>query len=225
MALNSIQTLIFKFSSTHQFISIPKPAKSFIPKWYKKAEQSDTAPSFKKCMPFIDAMTSGYMIELSQDIVVTQINGSPFMTWATDPIPVEVRDMDSSKGLSVPNGCDETISLAWNSTYNFKTPAGYSVLVTHPFNRYDLPFVTTSGIVDAGEGMHSGQIPFFLQKGFEGVIPKGTPIAQLLPYKIENWKSKEDKTLNLLGEKSKWEMKSVLSGWYKNNRWNKKEYN
>jgi len=28
-------------------------------------------------------------------------------------------------------------------------PAGYSLLITHPFNRHDLPFVTLTGLVDA----------------------------------------------------------------------------
>jgi hypothetical protein len=32
-------------------------------------------------------------------------------------------------------------------------------------------------------------MPFFLIKGFTGVIPAGTPYAQLIPFKRENWES------------------------------------
>jgi hypothetical protein len=36
----------------------------------------------------------------------------------------------------------------------------------------------------------SGNIPFFIKEGFSGVIPKGTPIAQVIPFKRESWTSK-----------------------------------
>ena len=32
-----------------------------------------------------------------------------------------------------------------------------------------------------------GNVPFFIKSGFEGVIPAGTPIAQLIPIKREKW--------------------------------------
>lgn len=214
-----------KFSSTHPFLSVPKSAKSFIPDWYKKAEQPGNLVTFKKCIPFLDAMMSGYIMELSQDIFIEQTPNGPFITWKTTPTPVESRNKDASKGVPAPAGYDDTVNLAWASTYNFKTPIGYSVLVTHPFNRYDLPFVTLSGVVDADDVMHSGKIPFFIKENFEGIIPKGTPIAQLFPYKRESWGIEEDKTLNKLAEKSSWESSTVFSGWYKKNRWFKKEYN
>jgi hypothetical protein len=32
-------------------------------------------------------------------------------------------------------------------------------------------------------------MPFFVVKGFTGIIPAGTPYAQMLPFKRENWES------------------------------------
>jgi len=32
-------------------------------------------------------------------------------------------------------------------------------------------------------------MPFFIVKGFTGVLPAGTPYAQILPFKRENWEA------------------------------------
>ena len=213
-----------KFSSNHEFIETLKPAKSYIPSWYRKAEQQGNILTFKHCMPFLDAMTSGYIIELSQDVRVEQNEAGILMSWGNNPEPVVFNNTNSNKDISVPKGYDDTINAAWLSTYNFKTPEGYSMLVTHPFNHYELPFLTTSGIIDTDKGIHSGKIPFFILKGFEGVIPKGTPIVQYLPFKRDNWKTEEDESLKELGKKSSWEQRNVFAGWYKKNRWSKKTY-
>ena len=53
----------------------PQPAKSFIPNEYKKlssyVEGDLRAPTVKKCMPFLDAMTAGYIIPFYQEHIVT----------------------------------------------------------------------------------------------------------------------------------------------------------
>jgi hypothetical protein len=35
----------------------------------------------------------------------------------------------------------------------------------------------------------SGNVPFFVREDFEGMVPAGTPFAQLLPIKRKSWKS------------------------------------
>ena len=32
-------------------------------------------------------------------------------------------------------------------------------------------------------------MPFFVAKGFQGILPAGTPYAQMLPFKREHWNS------------------------------------
>jgi hypothetical protein len=70
-----------------------------------------------------------------------------------------------------------------------KVPDGYSVLYVAPFNRYDLPIMTVSGIIDNDKVDLLGSFPFFVQQGWTGVLPAGTPYAQLLPFLREDWKS------------------------------------
>ena len=61
-------------------------------------------------------------------------------------------------------------------------------MITHPLNRNDLPFITISGIVDGNFAISAdGNVPFYIKNNFEGIIPQGTPIAQLIPFYRQNW--------------------------------------
>jgi hypothetical protein len=46
-------------------------------------------------------------------------------------------------------------------------------------------------VIDSGYFSVAGNIPFFIKEGFTGIIPKGTPIAQIIPYERQEWISKE----------------------------------
>jgi hypothetical protein len=62
-------------------------------------------------------------------------------------------------------------------------------LFTHPVNRADLPFTTLTGLVDSDTFCHS-PLSFparWHDAQFNGVLPKGTPVAQCLPVKRESW--------------------------------------
>jgi len=221
-----------------EFLEIPKPAKNYIPKWYKKEkffaiEDSDTLNSVnhmtvKACVPFLDTLISGYMIELHQDIFVSKKNGSTEIKWRSGPDPLVLRmSADGVKffdsALPTPIGCSDD-HWAWKLYFGIKVPVGYSVLVTHPINRYDLPFISSSGIMDEFTPFF-GQFSFWLKDGFEGIIPKGTPIAQLFPFKRDDWKSeiRKDLTDSLafhLHEK----LRTIGVGYYKKTFHRKKSY-
>jgi hypothetical protein len=76
-------------------------------------------------------------------------------------------------------------------------PEGYSALYAHPLNRFELPFVTTSGIVDNDKDHLPGTMPFFFLKGITGILPAGTPYAQIIPFRREHWQSEVDASVGL----------------------------
>ena len=221
-----------------EFLEIPKPAKNYIPEWYKKEKffakkNSDTLDSLseitvKGCVPFLDTLTSGYMLELHQDIIVVKENNVVKIKWRDGPAPLilrmsadEVKIFDS--GIPTPIGCSDD-HWAWRFYFAIKVPRGYSALITHPFNRYDLPFISSSGIIDEFTPF-SGQFSFWLKEGFEGIIPKGTPIAQLFPFKRDDWKSENDKDLTgSLSFHSHEKLRTIGSGYYKKTFHRKKSY-
>jgi hypothetical protein len=98
-------------------------------------------------------------------------------------------------------------------------------LFTHPLNRHDLPFTTLSAIIDGGLIMSgNGDVPFYIKKNFEGIIPQGTPIAQVIPFRQENWQSKKTKGLFKKGEQHYNKSSSLIFGWYKKTFWTRKKY-
>jgi hypothetical protein len=229
---------IIDFASVNQFSNALKPAKSYIPEWYKKTEVvygggkelinlnsfGIGSKTIKACVPFLDAMLTGYTIELEQDIqVTTQKDGNQFIGWGEDEIqPVQIRALETLGKF--PIGSEYTNQAwAWKSPYNIKTPSGYSILISHPINRLDLPFTTLSAVVDSDTVLNNGNIPFLIKKDFEGIIPAGTPIVQVFPFKRENWEAKENKTLLKEGSKMEFLYKT-RQAFYKKNTWRKKKY-
>jgi hypothetical protein len=221
-----------KFASALEGIEYPKPASKYIPEWYKKAERfigGKPTPSFddpdvglatvKACVPFMDTYTSGYMIGLWEDVEVTIKNNKPIIKSKA----IEIRPTLSLQNMSMGDGY-YNIHIAWCNPFYIQTPDGYSVLVTHPLNHYDLPFITTSGIVDSDPIMTNGRVPFLLKEGFEGTIPKGTPIMQVIPFKRDDWKSEIDQSL--IQESKEYLKKYSLEGHdvYKKNSWKRKTF-
>jgi hypothetical protein len=134
-----------------------------------------------------------------------------------------LENLNKKKYNPVPIGCNDT-NFIWHFLVSIKVKRGYSFLISHPFNRYDLPFITLSGVIDGGYAMGDGNLTFFMKQGFEGIIPKGTPIAQILPFKNEKWNLKKQDGLYNESSINNEKTKSVLFGWYKNTYWKKKKW-
>jgi hypothetical protein len=209
------------------------PLNTLLPAWYKKIPPwkdnvikilPKNHITVKKCVPFLESMLVGYALTLPADILV-DTDTEELITWATSYSVVLLRKENVNNLVPVPSDCFE-LEFVWVVPASFKIPKGYSVIVTHPFNRHDLPFVTLTGVVDGEFVMTGGgELPFFLKKGFKGIIPKGTPIAQIIPFKQENWKLDEDESVLdegfLNGKKTR---ASAFTGWYKNSIWKRKTY-
>lgn len=229
----------------------PSPVKNHIPQWYKDGEMYDDKNSagLKTCVPFLDVMLTGYALTTIDDIKISKENGFVIIEdgnikadGSFEPIkkkPVhnhEIRDNQifsrlvnerkGSTGSTIPRPPGHMQNhFVWSGKWGWKVPRGYSVLVTHPFNRLDLPFTTLSGIIDSDGWVPSGNIPFFLKEDFEGVIPKGTPIAQLFPYKRDSWIMKISKILESRYTVDIKSHSKGSDGYYKKKYWNRKSYN
>jgi hypothetical protein len=222
---------ILKFESLRpDFPDVIVPTRKNIPQWYKDADLwvdnqiGIDNHGLKACSPFLDALTIGYTFVTTDDILVTMDPlGAPIIRWRNGgTMLINDRDPDSAKTLPIPPGCNP-LHFTWKPQGVIEIPKGYSAIFTQPFNRTDLPFVTLTGVVDSIT-LASGAVPFFLKEGFTGIIPQGTPFIQIIPFKREDWKAENVKGLiekaELLTKKSR----SLLKGWYKQNVWEKKNY-
>jgi hypothetical protein len=220
----------------------PKPAKIYLPDWYKsikpinkknpKIEGHLNRPeiNLKMCVPFLDSLTSGYIQEIHTDIVINveQINeneisvktfysdGPEAISWRPKPTLTKITDEYFP------------IEFTWFANWIPVAPKGYSILFTNPLNRLDLPFTSFSGIIDSDVFYHhpAGAYPFLLKKEFNNIlIPAGTPIYQIIPIKRENWSSNIKKFDKDLSIKNKNLIRKHFYDGYKKYFWKKKSYN
>lgn len=212
--LNIIFTTSIYVSDEHH----PKPASVFIPEWYKKLESyingskkpigdGSSPATAKRCMPIFDAITGGYIIVSSADVFVSQkenLDGtkSPYFEWANNNLigfhPIEQMPEHPNR-----NGHPEYPK--WINSWAIKTPKGYSTLFVQPMHR-ESPFTILPGIVDTDTYTAPVNFPFVLNDiTFEGLIPAGTPIAQVIPIKRDEWQ------MSIGGETERVENQEILS--------------
>lgn len=208
------------------------PSSSLIPQWYKDIPvvkdykltgTGAVGTNVKHCTPFLDAMISGYTMVLSDDIHVRWEDGKPFINWRTAKIQVTEHSFDQYNGVSVPSGFYPHV-LKWHNEFFIELPEGYSLWCTHPANRFDLPFQVVTGFVDADTFPLAIQFPFFIKKDWEGIIEAGTPLAQLIPIKRENWELVTEKSNDELTVVARRNFAKKIVRSYKTRYWHKKEY-
>ncbi len=216
----------------------PKPASTFIPQWFKDMPEkvdpslkdkllpsTNLNSTLKHCSPFLDSLTAGYIIPLPADVQVSNEPGSHKFSWGTTFRLVEPHIIEQAPTLPCPKEYD-LVPYKWVGTHVIQTPPGYSVLITHPLNQTDLPFWSFSGVVDTDTySFSSVSFPFYIRKDFEGIIKKGTPIAQIIPFKREDWVSEVIPYTNNKDIKHATDLlKSTIDRAYKTKYWHKKKY-
>ena len=186
-----------KFSNTSGWKDLekPQPASAFIPDWYKNVEsyiggkkttdgKGMSMATIKRCMPVFDAITAGYIITSPADVMVTIKDGHQNFEWANFGLisfhPIEqAPEHPARKPYQYPK---------WNNPWGIKTPKGYSTMFIQPMHRESV-FTILPGIVDTDIYTAQVNFPFVVNDpNFEGLIPKGTPIAQVIPFKRDAWK-------------------------------------
>lgn len=196
-----------------QEIDTPQPASNHIPNWYKNMEsyiggikkpdgKSNTTATIKRCMPVFDAITFGYIITSPADVYVSiqeyeaknsetgeVIEGLPIkrvqhFEWSTFDL-IQFHIIEQAPNHPIKNSHDYA---KWMNPWSIKTPKGYSTLFIQPMHR-DSVFTILPGVVDTDKFFAPVNFPFTINDpSFEGLIPKGTPIAQVIPFKRESWK-------------------------------------
>jgi len=216
----------------------PKPAKSKVPIWYKEIKPyvenvagytgNDNnlhyvdSGSIKKCMPVFDAITSGYLIFSQIDIRVSQQESKPYYEWSMNK-PIDFHPQ--IQATNHPYVKYEGDVAKFLSFCGIKTPPGYSCFFTSPMHE-EIPFKIFEGVVDTDNYHGAVNFPFVLKDpNWEGIIPAGTPIAQVIPFKRTEWKMElgnEDDLIKVF--KQELSLRSTFFNNYKKRWWVKKSY-
>ena len=246
------KNIIFCGKEEHiQSMALPSPALNFVPDWFKKTQTflsqnpwstyddngtitGSTTATVKKCVPFLDSMTAGYIIPCPFDIHINVVDSSDgpnlFMSWNYEDYDfllshntLQLGDHPVTKD-KLPGGKVWKIMNPWH----IETPPGYSCLFVNPLNHSSLDLNFFSGIVDTDTYNDKVNFPFLWTGDFgERVIKKGTPLIQIIPFKRENWSSSVNSLTPTIQSKFSWQakkVKSLLVDGYRKYFWTKKKF-
>jgi len=227
-----------------KYVVPPVPTSDMIPDWWRQMPQtqgamsshpdwnqsSDVLPSpatVKRCIPFLDTLRSGYIIPMQYDLAVGVDNttGQPLVQWRNGGwmVPrVEERPwtgfVNENTGVGIPGteNVRHPHGFMFLNPWIIKTPPGYSCLFTSVLNR-DLPIQLSSGVVNTDTYVNAVNFPFFIKDNYVGLIKKGSPLMQVIPFKRDEWEMEvrqptDEDTQNL--NHAEGGIQSVMSGGY-----------
>ena len=142
--------------------------------------------NFKACPALLDVLTSGYLYVTPCDIEFIKDSSGNLSVKTELGFEDFCASRPEMKDFKTPIGCLDQ-HFHWYPNWAPRLPEGYSALYITPVNHFELPFITTAGIIDNDKMDTPGLVPFFLSKDFEGIIPAGTPYLQIFPFKREDW--------------------------------------
>lgn len=212
----------------------PKPATKNIPEWYKNTPSYandmkkeilpgvTTPHTIKKCIPVLDAMTAGYIMYTQVDVYVKQMEDGPYFSWSSqDAIsfhPVGQAPLHpGANGLPYPK---------WNNHYAIKTAKGYSTLFVPPLHNPNGFFTVFPGLVDTDTYTAPVNFPFTMNDPkWEGLIPAGTPMVQVIPIKRDVWQMEFGSDKEIIEHtKVSGKLRTLFFNSYKQQFWTRKEY-
>lgn len=200
-----------KFTAPKKYLQLkenyPKPIKFNIPDWYKKLEHKPNFQTIKGCMPFMESMTSGYVLELPQDLFIKHnvIENGKRITMLLPSLRHDAGvNLNSTKNQGGTTHSHHQLGKSplneKNLNYDFykilnpwkiETPKGYSCLFIPPLNNNDDRFSIIPAIVQTDKYDMEINFPFVINGDkysvLETTLKKGTPYVQIIPFKREDW--------------------------------------
>ncbi|MGI3778482.1 MAG: hypothetical protein ACRYGC_14425 [Janthinobacterium lividum] len=173
----------------------PAPARDALPGWLRDMPRHAASElhagaevrTVKHCPPFVDAMAHGFTMPLACDVAVA--DGRLSWDWAVPPLSASAhpRAPISFHGpaqlAGTPFHDPQSVAVKFNAFWTIELEPGWSLLAMHPLNRPDLPFRLLSGLVDCDRFSDVGVLfpAVWVDPGFRGTLPRGTPFAQCVP--------------------------------------------
>lgn len=226
------------FTKMHNVADIyyPKPASSIIPEWYKKTKPYNNVSgkkelddnygvpaTIKKCIPVLDSLSTGYIIPTYCDLWIKKNEQGDIVYVTAHELNIEFHPIIQAPYHPKMN---QHPYPKWINPWGIKTPKGYSCLFIPPVHGGNKFFSIAEGVVDTDSYSAPVNFPFVLNDtNFEGLVPAGTPMVQVIPFKRDSWKIEigsdtETKHNNDIIQK----LQSVFFDRYKNLFWEKKRY-
>ncbi len=174
-------------------IAPPIQARAALPDWFRALPPvdkgavgaNDSGLTIKRCMPFFDAMATGWLLPLAVTVRLEIKDGGKTVDagWDFDRVMVSNHGMHQVAG----NPREPRPPSKFHNFWSIRTPPGWSCLFMPPLNRPNPVFECVSGVVDTDTYSAHIHFPFFAT-GTDGVhvIEKGTPLIQVIPFRRDD---------------------------------------
>lgn len=210
----------------------PQQAGRFIPEYYKKLkpESSDHPESgtAKRCVPFMEALTTGYIIPLWGDLYVEADNGEIEISFPSNmPLDESLGIHDYEQLMNHP-ASDKPYGkhlMKFINPWIIQTPPGVSCFFTTPLNHFETRFKLVDGIVDTDTYYNQVNLPF-IWTGGDGkfIVKKGTPLVHVIPFVRYNFNKYQVTPIDPKKErKANYIIRTVLRHGYKKYFWHKRK--
>ena len=206
-----------------QAFAHPYPAAHAVPEWYTAmamdVDGREDQPSLKRCPPFLEAMTAGYIIPVPADCTITLIENEMRIDSAYQQ--VSGHHMAQYRGAP----WEKAQALKFLNPWIVKTPPGYSTLFVAPINRFAMPFTFFGGVVETDTYYRTIHFPFLsqLRPGQSFTLKAGTPLMQAIPFPREAWSSQVKEADGQQRAALDAEFESTPHA-YKQRHWQKREF-
>jgi Family of unknown function (DUF6065) len=170
-------------------IAEPVPARGVRPEWFKRLpgldreaqSASDNGLTVKRCVPFLDALSVGWIIPLAAAVrlEISEEGRSVQAGWEFDREMVSTHNAYQAAG----NPWEPRPLMKFHNPWTVRTPPGWSCLFAPPLNRPSDVIEVLSGVVDTDRYRAPVNFPF-VAIGEDGVhaLPRGTPLVQVIPF-------------------------------------------
>lgn len=211
----------------------PFRAAKNVPEWLKHTPVHADVPgvpggyirTVKNCMPFLDAMNSGYIIPLRSTVHFFMRDAQHLEYHCPD----HARDGDTV-GTQPNLGFADApfanlIAIKFYNHWIVRTPPGYSAFFLPLLNQFHIPFHIFTGVVDTDSYYRDVFFPALclMQPGQRCTLERGTPLVQVIPFRRETWRSVQCPLDSAARDASEDRARESVHH-YRDNSWNKKEY-
>ena len=206
----TIEFSTFKEDTVRDFK--PVLAKSVKPEWWNNMQffeynRGHKGAGIRSCPAMDDWLKSGWYLVSSRDMYIK--NGG--LSDNENESDVSAHEFGEDKGdysFASPSHPKNQMDYAFQylhdddapvrnafkmrNPWNITTPPGYSCLYLDPFLFQNKFFATWQGIIDTDKfntNYDNAQIIFYPRVGHSFIIPKGTPLVQVIPYRREDWQA------------------------------------
>ncbi len=169
---------------------LPRPAKHFIPKWFKDISiNANSGSSVKICPSFPDYFSQGYIVPMWCDSKLV-FNSENDWKWQTTDVTFSWAHHGNGQFVDHTdvsfNGIKGDFIFKADCPWRIMTPPGWSVLQLPLFYHFNKEWSVLPGIIDTDIHHEINQQVLYHGNGKEVLIKSGDPFVLYIPFKRSN---------------------------------------